>query len=303
MNLNNQKNDEDWWASLLADEGTFAPEIKNEPVYQSKKSISTPNWEKAQELYREDVLLNLLVTGHNRGGVLVRGEEIMGFVPTSHLVELDNETNSAEREKILLGYQGKTIKLKLIECIPSENRIIFSERAAQAGAGSRRELFEILTEGAVVDGDVTNITDFGVFVDLGGVEGLIHISELSWGRVEDPRQVLNMNQKIKVQILNLSPERCRVSLSIKRLHENPWEEIHAKYQPGQIVPVKITSLVSFGAFARLEEGVEGLIHDSEIPFQKGVYVKEGAELQVKILEIDARKQRISLSLNLEDGDG
>ncbi len=298
--MNNTHNDENWWASVLTDEDTQIENASTEP--RSEENTFSIDWERVQELYKEDALLSLKVTGHNRGGVLVANDEMRGFVPYSHLSKVDNGSDFAERDEILSGYEGETIKLKLIECIPDENRIIFSERAAEVGAGKRRELFETLTENSVIEGEVTNITNFGVFVDIGGVEGLVHISELSWGRVGDPRQVVHMNQRLKVQILTLSQERCRVSLSIKRLQDNPWGKVQEKYQVGQILSVKITSLVPFGAFASLEENISGLIHSSEIPFVKQIYVKKGSELKVKILEIDVEKQRISLTLNLEERD-
>ena len=191
----------------------------------------------------------------------------------------------------------------MIECVPEDNRIVFSERAAQSGAGRRRELFDTLKRGEMIEGEVTNITDFGVFVDLGGVEGLVHISELSWGRVGHPNQVVQMGEKIQVQILDISPERCRVALSMKQLIHNPWEKIHEKHQNGQIVLAKITAFVSFGVFACLEDGVEGLIHDSEIPAAQRDALEVGAEMNVRILQIEPKKQRMGFSLKLGSENG
>jgi small subunit ribosomal protein S1 len=194
------------------------------------------------------------------------------------------------------------MRLKVIECVPEDGRIVFSERAAQAEAGRRRELFDTLVVGQQVTGEVTNITDFGVFIDLGGVEGLIHISELSWGRVAHPSQIVSLGQSLKVQVLDVSPERCRVALSLKRLFENPWESAGEVYRIGQVVPATITSIVSYGAFARLEEGLEGLIHSSEMPLEDEQVVKdlliEGQEVQVRVLHIDAEHQRLGLSLKI-----
>ena len=293
------KDNESWWASVLAEENLNDSESAKQQTQPNERKL-TPAWEQAQRLYEEDALVSLQVVDHNRGGVLVEGEGIRGFVPHSHLLDLDN---NGEREEKLAAYKGKTLLLKLIECVPEEDRIVFSERAAQAGTGRRRELFATLSPGDVVDGEVTNITDFGVFVELGGVEGLVHISELSWGRVGHPQQVCQRGEKIRVQILNLSRERCRVALSIKRLIDNPWKKVHEQYQSGQIIPAKITALLSFGAFARLEGGIEGLIHDSEIPSEKRKFLKEGAKMDVRILEIEARKQRMSLSLDIEGNYG
>jgi small subunit ribosomal protein S1 len=201
------------------------------------------------------------------------------------------------------GYVGRTLQLKVIECVPEDGRIVFSERAARAQPGKRTELFQSLHAGERVIGVVTNITDFGVFVDLGGVEGLIHISELSWGRVVHPSQVLQMGQQVEVEVLDLSPERCRVALSLKRLLPNPWQNIGTELTTGAPVPAVITSVMSYGAFARLERGVEGLIHASEMPLADGQsvkeFVREGQVVQVRVLHVDAAHQRMGLSMRLE----
>jgi small subunit ribosomal protein S1 len=148
-------------------------------------------------------------------------------------------------------------------------------------------------------GEVTNITDFGAFVDLGGVEGLIHISELSWGRVVHPSDILKLGQKIEVQVLNILLERCRIALSLKRLKPNPWATISQRYAVNDVVPAVITSVVSFGVFARLEEGLEGLVHVSEMK-PEGLVVKdtftEGQHIEVRILHIEPEHQRLGLSL-------
>jgi small subunit ribosomal protein S1 len=193
--------------------------------------------------------------------------------------------------------------LKIIECVQDESRIVYSERAARAEAGKRPALFSAIQPGQTVSGDVTNVTDFGVFVDLGGVEGLIHISELSWGRVTHPSQVLSINQSVEVMVLEVIPERCRVALSLKRLLDNPWETAGQRYPINIVVPAQITTVVPYGAFARLEEGLEGLIHVSEIPLPPKTEVKDilkaGQGVQVRILQVDADRQRLGLSLRLQ----
>jgi small subunit ribosomal protein S1 len=150
---------------------------------------------------------------------------------------------------------------------------------------------------------VTNITDFGVFVDLGGVEGLIHISELSWGRVVHPGQIVELGQRVQVEVLDLSPERCRVALSLKRLLPNPWTDIGTELGPGTEVAAVVTSVLSYGAFARLERGVEGLIHISELPLNEGQTVKdvlrEGQAVIVRVLHVDPAHQRMGLSMKPE----
>ena len=288
--------DETWWESVLADESRHAagdvPTEEPEPPIEEKETL---DWDKAQLLYKQDAVVHLLVTGHNRGGVLVEGESLKGFVPFSHLLKLQESVPPDQRVEMLATYDGEMLDLKVIECVPEDGRIVFSERAAQAGAGRRRELFSTLERGKRVVGDVTNITEFGVFVDLGGVEGLVHISELSWGRVGHPREIVQVGTKLEVQILDISPERCRVALSVKRLFDNPWKTAVERYQPDQIVSARVSAQVPFGFFARLEDGIEGLVHSSEIPVEKrGLNI--GDEVQLCVLHVDPKKQRMGLSM-------
>ncbi len=304
--------DDGWWESVLAEEGRHSPhpvvrppvrrEVRNEAKPEETNKI-TPNWIQVKDLYLRDQIVSLNVTGSNRGGLLVEGEGLYGFVPFSHLVGMGAQAELQDRDQCMQSYIGRTLKLKVIECVPEDGRIVFSERAAQAEPGKRAELFHSLHSGERVRGTVTNITDFGVFVDLGGVEGLIHISELSWGRVVHPNQIVKMGQNIEVQVLELSPERCRVALSLKRLFPNPWQKIGTDLKVGQIVPATITSVLSYGAFARLDLGVEGLIHASEMPLAPGQSVKdilsEGQAVQVRILHVDASHQRMGLSMKLD----
>jgi small subunit ribosomal protein S1 len=303
--------DDGWWESVLAEDERHAPSSSprpssHAPIRNEKKSEepskAQPDWSQVQELYRHDQIVSLKVTGSNRGGLLVEGEGLYGFVPFSHLVEMAGRNDALDREKFLNAYIGRTLSLKVIECVPEDGRIVLSERAALAEPGRRSELFHSLHAGERVRGTVTNVTDFGVFVDLGGVEGLIHISELSWGRVTHPNQIVQMGQPIDVQVLDLSSERCRVALSLKRLLPNPWEKVATDFSVGQVLPAVITSVLSYGAFARLDLGVEGLIHASEMLLEEGINVKDvlsvGQPVQVRILHVDAAHQRMGLSLRL-----
>jgi small subunit ribosomal protein S1 len=273
---------------------------------KSEETKQDTDWNEVRDLYHQDRIVELQVTGYNRGGVLVEGEGIYGFVPYSHLVEMAAHPEKQNREGELDSYVGRKLRLKVIECAPEDGRIVFSERAALAEPGKRMQLFNSLQPGQCISGTVTNITDFGVFIDLGGVEGLIHISELSWGRVAHPSQVVELGQEIEAQVLEVSPERCRVALSLKRLLPNPWEKADSDFAVGQIVPAVVTSIVSYGAFARLEFGIEGLIHASEMPLGDGKtvrdLVKEGQEIQARILHVDPVHQRMGLSLNLDWAD-
>jgi len=295
--------DEGWWASLLAEEESRMGAVAVRPPRFEERSKMLANWEQAKALYRQDQIVTLTVTEYNRGGLLVEGEGLHGFIPCSHLVDMPAQVDEKGREECLSGYVGRKLRLKVIECVPEEGRIVFSERAARAEAGKRTQLFNSLQVGQRVSGEVTNVTDFGAFVDLGGLEGLIHISELSWGRVSHPGQVLNVGQRVEVLVQEVSLDRCRVALSLKRLCPNPWETAEARYSINQVVPAVITMLVPFGAFARLEEGLEGLIHTSEIPIPPNVALRDvltpGQDVQVRILQVEIARQRLSLSLKVD----
>ena len=303
--------DDSWWESVLAEEERYiAPaskQVKAEAPAKREETKQKMDWGEVRDLYHQDRIVNLQVTGYNRGGVLVEGDGLYGFVPCSHLIEMTANSEKQSREEELDTYIGRMLRLKVIECAPEDGRIVFSERAALAEPGKRTHLFNSLEVGQRIWGSVTNITDFGVFIDLGGVEGLIHISELSWGRVSHPSQVVKLGQEIEAQVLEISPERCRVALSIKRLRPNPWERAGSDFSVGQVVPAVVTSVVSYGAFARLNMGVEGLIHSSEMSLDGGKAVRdvvgEGQEIKVRILHIDAAHQRMGLSLDLDGVDG
>ena len=314
--------DESWWAAILEDVETRqnVPTIEiggqslNDELTELADTTSEIlpsqsvgekeeiNWDQVIKLYKGDEVIRLNVSSHNRGGLLVRGNGIQGFVPASHLVDLSQTKLKKNREKTLSTYVGRSLRLKVIECDQEKGRIVLSERAALAEPGKRLELLNSLEEGDKIEGSVTTITDFGVFVDLGGVEGLIHISELSWGRVCHPREVVALGDKIKVYILSIDRQKSRLALSMKRLVPNPWETVNSRYYPGKITQAVITNIVPFGAFARLEEGLDGLIHISEFGVQtedKGIgeIVNEGQIVKVCILHIDSDQQRLGLSLH------
>jgi len=315
---NNQENpmpviDEGWWSSVLTEESHHSAnppprsagsklEIREEAKGLSSEKKLIANWEYIKDLYLRDQIIDLAVTGHNRGGLLVEGEGLYGFVPFSHLIDLAGKVENIDRDHDLESYIGRSLHLKVIECVPEDERVVFSERAAQSEPGKRAEIFNALKPAQNVKGVVTNVTDFGVFVDLGGVEGLIHISELSWGRVSHPNQIVKIGSTIDVQVLDLAPERCRVALSLKRLLPNPWINASVEFPEGCVKSATITSVLSFGAFARLDAGVEGLIHASEIPQAEGAPLKEilseGQNVQVRVLHLDPAHQRLGLSMRL-----
>ncbi|WP_299025017.1 S1 RNA-binding domain-containing protein [uncultured Thermanaerothrix sp.] len=292
--------DEGWWASVLSNEAAIMPDCRTyelRPMLQA--DLCETDWQYVQQVFENDEVLTLRVYGFNRGGLLVQGERIQGFVPISHLVEINGNLEGEKRRAALSAYLNRTLRLKVIECEPTQNRVVLSERAALAGEGRRRALFDTLKEGTVINGRVTNITDFGVFVDLGGVEGLIHVSELSWGRVQHPRDIVQVGDDVRVMVLQVSEENARIALSLKRLTPNPWLTLAARYKPGDIVPARITAVAPYGAFARLEEGVEGLIHVSSIDLPAGVksldhFLQIGQAVQVRILHIDVDRRRLGL---------
>jgi small subunit ribosomal protein S1 len=283
---------------------------KTKPVPQPSAEpvpvVAAPetDWEMIKEIYATDRIVGMKVVSHNRGGLLVEADQLSGFIPFSHLIELAGKEHDVDRDECLEAYVGRSLQVKIIECVPEDGRVVFSERAALAEPGKRAELFHDLQAGSHVKGLVTNITDFGVFVDLGGVEGLIHISELSWGRVSHPNQIVRLGEEIDVQVLDISAERCRVALSLKRMKPNPWEHASTDFPAGSIHNAVITSVMSYGAFARIEAGVEGLIHASEMVLEPNQNPREllfvGQELKARILHVDPSHQRMGLSLLLQN---
>ncbi len=298
--------DESWWAAVLAEEektgetgGVISPSETSRGPRQAKV-----NWEQARKIYDSDETVTLEVIDYNRGGLLVEGDDLQGFVPISHLVNIDCDPgNQAEEERgqLLSAYLTSVLKLKVIECDPDRGRVVLSERAALFEPGRRMQLLENLQPAEKISGTVTNVTDFGVFVDLGGLEGLIHVSELSWGRVRHPAEVVKVGEDVQVHVISIDKDRQRVALSLKRMHPNPWETAEDRYHSGQEVEAVITSVMPFGAFARLEEGLDGLIHVSEMSFGDELVnprevVVEGQHVQVRVLHVDPNKQRLGLSL-------
>lgn len=301
--------DEGWWAAVLADEQKIEQDDEvldlEFPVEKKHSDLKTSgirvDWEKVKSIFSQDNIITLGVVGHNRGGILVEGKAIHGFVPASHLIDVPADLAEDEREEHLVSYLDREISLKIIECDPDKERIVFSERAALAKEGQRKHLLYHLLPGDVVGGLVTNVTSFGAFVDLGGLEGLIHVSELSWGRVNHPSDVINVGDKIEVVVLQVSEDQGRIALSLKQLQENPWDIVSKSIKPGDLIEAMISSIVQYGAFARLEEGIEGLIHISSIAFPDGCshldeFLYEGQRVQVCVLHIDPQKRRLGLKL-------
>lgn len=307
--------DESYWAALL-EEGENAKsaytgdnyEVNGSDIEQSKDVPpqilleAEADWDQIERITNNDDTLELNVIGCNRGGLLVTWRSLHGFVPASQLINFPNSRSYEVRHNALLDRVGQTLFLRVIELDPEKNRLILSERAAQVEAGQREEVLQSLEPGSITSGIITNLCDFGAFVDLGGVEGLIHISELSWGRVAHPSDILKSGQRVKAYVLDLDREACRIALSLKRLHPDPWKTVQDRYQIDQIVEGEITHVVDFGAFACIEEGLEGLIHISELAEGHFLHprnvVEEGDRVKARILNIDGKARRLGLSLRL-----
>lgn len=312
--------EEDYWQALL-NEGEYStstsptPNGHHSPRPQSNghypthtappPTVSDPqqlhaDWQHVQQIFESDDTVNMTVIGYNRGGLLVEWRSLRGFVPASQLVDFPSNQNANVRRDTLLDYIGKKLLLRVIELEQSQNRLVLSQRAAQTQPGERAHILESLQPTDVITGEVTNITDFGVFIDLGGIEGLIHISELSWGRVSHPGDIVKRGETVTAYVLETNKDAGRVALSLKRLHDDPWQTVEERYEIGQVIEVRITNIVDFGAFACVETGLEGLIHVSELAEGHFLHprnvVTERQIVHARILNIDSRSRRLGLSL-------
>ena len=261
------------------------------------------DWRDAQAALEGGTILDAQVAGFNKGGLIARVGKVRGFVPASQLEMAARSRGERElSEQDLASFVGKKLKLKIIEIDRARSRLILSERAAmrEVRRDQRVRLMEEIREGDVRSGMVTSIADFGVFVDLGGVDGLIHVSELSWTKIGHPGDAAKVGDTIEVKVLGIDREKNRIGLSLKRLQPEPWTTIEERYHIGQLVSATITKLASFGAFARVDEGIEGLIHVSELSDRRINHpkevVKEGDVLQLRVIKIDPERRRLGLSL-------
>lgn len=272
------------------------------PILSIVKAQAEQGWEYARSLLESGQIVELTVASANRGGLIVYLGGLRGFIPASHLSPSRNIPRISDPAclKALSQLVGASLRLRVIEADQDKNRLILSERAAE----TRQELslLESLREGDIRRGRVSNITDFGAFVDLGGINGLVHISELSWGRVDHPGQVLQVGQEVEVLVLAIDRERGRVSLSIKRLHPDPWTAIAERYQVGQLVECRITRLTQWGAFACIvgDEEIEGLIHASELDDsldpEAQALIRPDQVLTLRIVRLEPERHRLGLSL-------
>ena len=274
-------------------------------VLSLKRANTERQWRIAEEQYKNGELLKARVIDFNKGGLIVDVAGIRGFVPISQILNLKREEVAAggenqETAAKLQSMKEKELQLKIIEINRARNRLILSERLAVQEWRQRRreELLDELRPGEVRRGVVSNLANFGAFVDLGGADGLVHISQLAWSRVNHPSEVLHVGQEVEVQVLSVDKDKKKIALSIKRAEVDPWTTVEKRYTPGQLVTGVVTKIAPFGAFARIEDGIEGLIHHSELSpgTDPKSILHEGAQLQLRILRIDAERRRLGLSL-------
>jgi small subunit ribosomal protein S1 len=261
------------------------------------------DWDKADKMLEDGAVQKATVSGYNKGGLLVDWGRLRGFVPGSHLWSRNRKRlSSDQREQLFQEYLGREIDLKPIEVDRDRRRLVLSERLAKRKKRRRRmdQLLEELVEGEVVQGTIQRLCDFGAFVDIGGADGLVHISELAWHYVKHPSEVVKVGDKLRVYVLNLDHKRKRIGLSLKRLQPHPWNLVDEHYAEGQLVSGTVTSLADFGAFVILDIGVEGLLHISELsdppPDAPQDVVQPGDELVLRILHLDSYRRRVGLSL-------
>jgi small subunit ribosomal protein S1 len=295
--------DEGWWASVFKDEMRAPADAGRRPTPPYAERLGpapAEDWLWARRLFEADEPVDLRVIGHNRGGVLVQAQALRGFVPVSHLLSIPSGLAEAERLQAMAAMMGHTLHVKVIEFDPERGRLVLSERAAQAAAGRRTQLLEELRPSQRVRGTITNLTAFGAFVDLGGIEGLIHVSELSWGRVRHPADVVHCGETVEAMVLSIDADLGRIALSRKVLEPDPWQTVEERFRLGDIVEGVVTNVVKFGAFVCLEQGLEGLIHVSELgegsPTDPRMAVREGELVRARVVRIDASARRLGLTL-------
>ncbi|TFG48270.1 MAG: S1 RNA-binding domain-containing protein [Anaerolineales bacterium] len=277
---------------------TRTPMGDDDLLVSLQKGLDHKTWVMAEELAKGDGLIDLKVVDQNRGGLLVAYENLQGFIPNSHIPAIRKGTSTQLAGEIKSDMIGKVLPVKVIEVNQKERRLVFSARVVQKGL--REDRLKEIEIGSVVKSRVVNVVDFGIFVDLNGIDGLVHKSEIDWERVNNPSKLFKVGDEIEVKIVGLDHEKERVSLSRKILLPNPWIKLAEKYKVGDLAEGLVVSVLDFGAFVELQEGLQGLIHISEIGYAntedpKSV-VKKGDPVLVKIMGIEPERQRVSLSM-------
>jgi small subunit ribosomal protein S1 len=298
--------DEDVRAGIAVDSNVsvfvLRPENRDgHPILSIHQAGLYKDWIEAEQMMEDGGLYEGEVAGYNRGGIIVKFGKIRGFVPASQIVGLPRRLREDQRRQRMEAMIGQKIGLKIIEVDRRRRRLIFSQRRALRAwqEKQRNNVMAELVKGETRRGKVTSITNFGAFVDLGGADGLIHVSELSWGRVDNPRQVLKVGDELDVYVLDVDRQRKRIALSLKKLQPDPWTIVDDHYQTGQLVEGRVTRVLDFGAFVELDIGVEGLLHASEMigtpELAPSDIIHPNEKLLVKIIRIDSRRKRLALS--------
>jgi small subunit ribosomal protein S1 len=272
-------------------------------ILSIRRAEEESDWRRAQEMHDSGEWFESEVAGFNKGGLIVRLGRLRGFVPASQLSPMHQGSNKQQPEERWARLVGEPIRVKVIELNRKRKRLILSERAAmrQWREVQKERLLEELRVGEVRPGVVSSLSDFGAFVDLGGADGLVHLSELSWNRSTKPGDLLQVGQKVDVYILGVDQERKRIALSLKRLEPEPWTTVEDRYYVGQLVEGTITRLTNFGAFALVNDEIEGLIHISELSPDRINHpqdvVSEGEKHVMRIIRIEPKRRRMGLSLS------
>ncbi|RXT13886.1 30S ribosomal protein S1 [Ammoniphilus sp. CFH 90114] len=268
-------------------------EEKDEVIVSKKAVDAVQAWDELEQKFQSGTIFESQVADVVKGGLVV-DVGVRGFIPASHVERHFVEDFS--------DYKGRTLSLKVIELDREKNKVILSHRAVLEDEvnTAKKRIYDDLQVGAVIEGTVQRLTDFGAFVDVGGVDGLVHISELAWERVDKPSDVVNEGDKVKVKVLKVDKDGERISLSMKEAQPGPWQQASQQLKAGSVVTGTVKRLVSFGAFVEVAPGVEGLVHISQISNRHignpGEVLEQGQQVQVKILDLNLEEQRISLSI-------
>ena len=284
------------------------PEDANGNVVLSlKRAQEQIAWENVEKLLESDSIVESKIIGFNKGGLIVGVEGLRGFVPSSQISAMRRSQSTGETpEQRWQKMVGQPVSVRVIEVDRERRRLILSERAAstESRQSIKERVIEELEEGKVYTGRVTSLANFGAFININGADGLVHLSELSWDHIDHPREVLEVGQELKVKVINVDREKKRIGLSVRALQKDPWKSRVEKYSVGQLVEGVITRLTKFGAFARLEGDIEGLIHISEIAEHRIEHpkevLKEGEVKSLRVIRIDPEQHRIGLSLRKVD---
>ena len=265
------------------------------------------NWKQAEEMMAEKTPFESKIVAYNKGGLIVSLNGLRGFVPASQISMSRKSTMTGDTPEQRYGKMiGEPITCCVMEVDRERRRLIFSERAAsnETRETVKERIIENLQEGEIRKGRVTSLADFGAFVNINGADGLVHLSEVSWDHIKNPAEVLKVGDEVNVKVISVDKDKKRIGLSIRQTQEDPWGDRISKYQVGQLLPAEITRLTKFGAFAKLEEDLEGLIHISEISEKRIEHakevLKEGDKVTVRVIKIDPEAHRIGLSIRRVD---